>query len=41
VSCRSTALDEESFMGFNATWWMALVWLLVILLAVYPLPWWW
>jgi hypothetical protein len=26
-------------MGWNSTWWMALVWLLVILVAVYPLPW--
>jgi hypothetical protein len=28
-------------MGFNSTWWMALVWLVVILVAVFPFPWWW
>jgi len=28
-------------MGFNSTWWMALVWLVVIVVAVYPFPWWW
>jgi hypothetical protein len=28
-------------MGFNSTWWMALGWLVVILLALFPFPWWW
>jgi hypothetical protein len=25
----------------NSKFWMALGWLLVIILAVFPLPWWW
>jgi hypothetical protein len=29
------------FMGFNATLWMVLVWPIVIVLAVFPFPWWW
>jgi hypothetical protein len=28
-------------MGFNSAWWMAVVWVVVILVAVYPFPWWW
>jgi hypothetical protein len=28
-------------MGFNSTWWMALVWLIVVVVAVFPFPWWW
>jgi hypothetical protein len=32
---------RTDLMGFNSTWWMAVVWLVVILLAVYPFPWWW
>jgi hypothetical protein len=28
-------------MGFNSTWWMAVVWLILILLVVFPFPWWW
>jgi hypothetical protein len=31
----------SDLMGFNSTWWMALVWLIVIVLAVSPFPWWW
>ena len=26
--------------GFNSTWWMALGWVIVVLLAVSPFPWW-
>jgi hypothetical protein len=26
-------------MGFNSAWWMALGWLVVILLLVFPFPW--
>jgi len=29
------------FWGFNSTWWMTLVWLVVIVVAVAPFPWWW
>jgi hypothetical protein len=25
----------------NSTWWMAVGWLIVILLVVSPFPWWW
>ena len=32
---------RTDLMGFNSTWWMALVWLVVIVVAVYPFPWWW
>jgi hypothetical protein len=28
-------------MGFNSTLWMALGWLIVIVLLVFPFPWWW
>jgi hypothetical protein len=28
-------------MGFNSPFWMALVWLIVIVLIVYPFPLWW
>jgi hypothetical protein len=28
-------------MGFNSTFWMVLVWLIVIVLIVYPFPLWW
>jgi hypothetical protein len=27
-------------MGFNSTWWMALGWLILILLVVFPFPFW-
>jgi hypothetical protein len=26
--------------GFNSTWWMALGWVIVTLVAVSPFPWW-
>ena len=26
--------------GFNSTWWMALGWAILIVLAVVPVPWW-
>jgi hypothetical protein len=32
---------RTDLMGFNSTWWMAVVWLIVIVLAVSPFPWWW
>ena len=32
---------RTDFMGFNSTWWMAVGWLLLILLLVFPSPWWW
>ena len=32
---------RTDLMGFNSTWWMALGWLIVILLLVFPFPWVW
>ena len=32
---------RADLMGFNATWWMALGWLVVLLVIVFPFPWWW
>ena len=31
------------FMGFNSTWWMALGWLVVLIVVAFPFPfpWWW
>jgi hypothetical protein len=31
---------RADLMGFNRTWWV-LLWLILIVLAVYPFPWWW
>ncbi len=31
---------RTDFMGFNRTWWMVLLWIVVIVLVVYPGPWW-
>jgi len=30
---------RSDLMGFNSAWWMALGWLVVILLLVFPFPW--
>jgi hypothetical protein len=32
---------RTDLMGFNSTLWMALGWLIVILLLVFPFPWAW
>ena len=31
---------RTDLMGFNSTWWMALGWLILILLVVLPFPFW-
>lgn len=31
---------RTDLMGFNSTWWMALGWLILILLVVFPFPFW-
>ena len=31
---------RTDLMGFNSTWWMALGWAVLIVLAVVPIPWW-
>jgi hypothetical protein len=37
---RPTPRRRSDLMGFNSSWWMALVWVLVIVLIVSPYPWW-
>ena len=32
--------QRTDFMGFNSTWWMAVAWLIIIVLALSPWPWW-
>jgi hypothetical protein len=32
---------RTDLMRFNFTWWMAVVWVVVILVVAYPFPWWW
>jgi hypothetical protein len=32
---------RTDLMGFNSAWWMALRWLIVIVLIASPYPWWW
>jgi hypothetical protein len=31
---------RSDLMGFNSTWWMAVIWALVIVLIILPWPWW-
>ena len=28
-------------MGLNSTWWMALGWLVLLIVVAFPFPWWW
>ena len=30
---------RSDLMGFNSTWWMVLIWALIIVLIVSPWPW--
>jgi hypothetical protein len=32
---------RADLMGFNSKLWMVVVWLIVIVVAVFPFPWWW
>jgi hypothetical protein len=32
---------RTDFMGLNSTWWMALGWLVLLIVAAFPFPWWW
>ena len=32
---------RTDLMGFNSTWWMAVGWVLLILVLLFPFPWWW
>jgi hypothetical protein len=32
---------RSDLMGLNSTWWMVVGWLIVIVLVVFPFPWWW
>ena len=31
---------RTDLMGFNYTWWITVVWVIVIALIVFPFPWW-
>lgn len=31
---------RSDLMGFNSSWWMVLVWALIIALVISPWPWW-
>ena len=30
---------RTDLMGFNSTWWMAVAWVLILILAFLPFPW--
>ena len=32
--------QPTDLLGFNSTWWMVVVWLIVFVLVVYPYPGW-
>ena len=32
---------RTDFMGFNSRYWMALGWLVLLLVVAFPFPWWW
>jgi hypothetical protein len=32
---------RTDFVGFNSTWWMALGWLVLLIVVAFPFPWWW
>jgi hypothetical protein len=32
---------RTDLLGFSSTWWMVVIWLVVIVLALYPYPGWW
>ena len=32
---------RTDFMGFNSTWWMAMGWLVLLIVVAFPFPWWW
>ena len=32
---------RTDFMGVNSTWWMALGWLVLLIVVAFPFPWWW
>jgi hypothetical protein len=31
---------RSDLVGFNSTWWMAVGWVIVFLVVVFPFPWW-
>lgn len=37
---RPTPRRRSDIWGFNSTWWMALGWVIVIAVVVFPFPWW-
>ncbi|HEX2311663.1 MAG TPA: hypothetical protein VHH91_13215 [Vicinamibacterales bacterium] len=38
---RSEPRRRTDFMGLNSTWWMALGWLVLLIVVAFPFPWWW
>jgi hypothetical protein len=32
---------RTDFMGLNSTWWMALGWVVLLIVVTFPFPWWW
>lgn len=32
---------RTDLLGFNSTWWMAVAWVILILVVASPFPWWW
>jgi hypothetical protein len=37
---RPESRTRADLMGINKTWWMALGWIALVALAIYPFPWW-
>jgi hypothetical protein len=38
---RAEPRRRTDFMGLKAKWWMALGWLVVLIVVAFPFPWWW
>jgi thiol-disulfide isomerase/thioredoxin len=41
IELRPEPRRRTDLMGFNSTWWMAVGWLIVMVLVVSPFLWWW
>jgi hypothetical protein len=37
----TAATGDREPRRFKAAFWMAVLWIFVVLLAVFPVPWWW
>ena len=38
---RPESRRRTDFMGINSTWWMALGWLVLLIVVAFPFPWLW